>query len=590
MRRVVVVAAIAVAFACGPIDPPPPPAAPSNDCPAHLCDAYRQSGAAPVCGANGACLVTAQINGVLVVSLPTDAYFAPGRTFAVPFADLLKFTPTPTCSLPGCAKLPDRADVSGVYIVSPDVAVKSHFNVGNAQGGPIEGKFAALPVHVTYRPVSGLPLSPVDADVALDVTGDPGPAAGPNFGFITYLQAGKYERTVMPDAPFDRAFPPDVGVVEIAGGRASAEADSIALDVTRETGEGPTYPTFDITRVQGLDGWSAWLRDATSKRRISNVASLSGTQTRGVQLATNHHPPNGEALTNAELVIHPPQGTAVPSGVFAPIGNILPRAEAFPSLPVPATVRGSIRSAVDGAAVAADVIFEAIGVFQSDARGGFALNTTNFEWTARTSADIDESGAATYQVLLPRGQFRAIVRPRDDASAVTIVEPIVIDVGGDPGRRDLVVQPRLEVTGSAVVTDGRPLAGARVEALPAQCFRGSSPWCLPRAPRTPVTTALDGTFALKLDPGGYVVRVIPAAGTRFPWVVRTTFVGASGATLAPMVVPAPVPAGLRLVDAKENPIVRAVVRVFAKPPGAPPVEVGSAVTDATGAYEMYLAP
>jgi hypothetical protein len=48
---------------------------------------------------------------------------------------------------------------------------------------------------------------------------------------------------------------------------------------------------------------------------------------------------------------------------------------------------------------------------------------------------------------------------------------------------------------------------------------------------------------------------------------------------------------LTLHDAQENPIVNAIVRVFQQA-GQPAgwVEIGRAITDATGHYDMYLAP
>jgi hypothetical protein len=66
----------------------------------------------------------------------------------------------------------------------------------------------------------------------------------------------------------------------------------------------------------------------------------------------------------------------------------------------------------------------------------------------------------------------------------------------------------------------------------------------------------------------------------------------------PVVVPAPVYAGWTLHDAADNAIVNALVRVF-QPPSAGSsstpaltqwVEIGRAITDSTGHYDMYLAP
>jgi hypothetical protein len=66
-------------------------------------------------------------------------------------------------------------------------------------------------------------------------------------------------------------------------------------------------------------------------------------------------------------------------------------------------------------------------------------------------------------------------------------------------------------------------------------------------------------------------------------------------TLPDIEVPAPVYAGLTLHDPGDNPIVDAIVRVFRLPSqggtgSSPAVEVGHAITDDQGHYDMYLAP
>jgi hypothetical protein len=134
-----------------------------------------------------------------------------------------------------------------------------------------------------------------------------------------------------------------------------------------------------------------------------------------------------------------------------------------------------------------------------------------------------------------------------------------------------------------------------VEAVPVQCFKGSSLFCRPRFAQT--TTQGDGSFMLMLDPGGYVLRVEPPDGTRLPWVVQSIVVGPTQVLVPPIVVPAPVYAGVQLVDVGDNPIVNAVVRVFAVQAqgGAgtgtvEAVEVARAITGSTGHYDVYLDP
>ena len=49
-------------------------------------------------------------------------------------------------------------------------------------------------------------------------------------------------------------------------------------------------PAFDLSRIDGLDGWTAYLRDSTSLRRISSVATLSGTKTHVHSRHARHQP------------------------------------------------------------------------------------------------------------------------------------------------------------------------------------------------------------------------------------------------------------------------------------------------------------
>jgi hypothetical protein len=43
------------------------------------------------------------------------------------------------------------------------------------------------------------------------------------------------------------------------------------------------------------------------------------------------------------------------------------------------------------------------------------------------------------------------------------------------------------------------------------------------------------------------------------------------------------------VDAADNPIVRALVRVYSLPASGQAIELGSALTDENGQYEMFVA-
>lgn len=618
------------AVACGPVQSPPGSGDPVNVCSRNECADYQQSGLAPSC-TGGVCLVPSSSNAlsdvIFVITLAEDSYFAPQSTFVVPYKHLGdSAASSTTCVLPTCGNLPVGAGVSGSYVMNPCVQSTPSeclLGVGFYLGNELQGSTisTALPVVATYRMMQdqwnddvvalGLPVEPVQAEpyVISDGLSDPGPQGGPTFAFQTYLPLGTYERTIVPDAPFEAVFGPEVKTVSpddvfdrelVTGFDATMEESELGMGITR------TLPTFDIDRADGLDGWSAYLRDVTTLQSISNVRSLGGTAAMSVVLVTNR-PGVADALTNAELVVAPPPGSPIPTGIFAPTGGELPAQETYPPLPQPVAMTGNVVSA-DGTPVAANLVFEALAI--TDQNG---LNDTNFEFVGYASAEPNASGgASTYSVVLPPGQYRVDVRPVDLTSAVTIAEPVLVGASPSTFKSDFTVSAMGAVQGTAVVADGRLLSGAIVEALPTQCFAppasadsgamepasapASSPSCLPRPAQ--VTTAGDGSFTLPLDPGSYLLRVRPADGSRLPWVTHNGTVevalgsGAKPVSVA-FTVPAPLYAGLELLDPIGNPIVNAIVRAFALPaqtsPPTPAIELGEAITDATGQYDLYVA-
>ncbi len=514
----------------------------------------------------------------------------------MPFRQLIEAPSTETCAASSCARLPRAGTINGNYLIDPQTASLLGWNLGNLG-------FTALPVHVTFRPLwpaagpsqsdavaAGLPVGAVNAQEAQASfpVAFPGPGQGPSIVYKTYLQPGPYERTIAPDAPFDRAFPPDVDIVTVMSGDNPGENVSPVLDVTTRTtlAGDRTIPVFNLTRVEGLLGWTCYLRDATTKRPLSTVQRLSGTTTTDVVLATSHHPPDKDALTNAELVMAPPAGRPIPVGVFAPAAMLeLPASLTYVSLPSAVEVRGSIFGP-DGKPVAANLVFEALAI---DEVGSTRPNTTNFEYVGRTRASLDsQTGTSTYSIVLPSGQYRFSVRPLDDSNEITVREPFIVSALGDQSARDVSVDVRRPVRGRASVADGRPLSGATVDVLPLSCFTGASQGCLPRQNQT--ITADDGSFALALDPGGYALRLQPVQGTGLPWSVQSILVGSMPLTLPPISVPAPANLGLRLADPDDNPVVNAVVRMFDMPARGPAIEVGRAMTDSSGHYNMYVAP
>jgi hypothetical protein len=481
----------------------------------------------------------------------------------------------------------------------------------------------ALPVHATFRrrfgPQAassldafdlGLPVEPVSA-VNVTPMGDngiPGPNGTPPVQFKTYLQPGCYERTLQPFAPFSRAYPP-----EITTWPPDDSQGILGFDRTKVTNQGNVLPKFDISRPEGLEGWTAYLRNAQTKRVFSNVVPLTGSLAPGIVLLTNHLPANkGEALTGLEVVLQPPPGQPLPTEFFAPTGapgaQELSPSLPYTSLPTPVTVSGRIRTPA-GAPVRATVYFTAADILD---RSGQKFRS-NFEFSTHVDTTLDaRSGESTYSVLVPQGDYQIVVRPSDGNSAVKAASRFVGGQGNEMTGEDFDVTPLVAMSGNAVVADGRALAEAVVEALPTQCASdvadasppaSSSDACLPNPAQT--LTANDGSFRMTVDPGGYQLRIRPRDGSHLPWKIVPVVVGTAPQVLSPVVIPAPISVGMRLTDsasggdggapsmltAADNPVPNAVVRVFTNPsPGAPAVELGQAITDAQGNYEMYIAP
>jgi hypothetical protein len=564
-------------------------------------------GPAPSCN-DGICTIDATpTNLVLVIVIPEESIALTGgqayiTTFENDSAASWSCPPT-NCAPPVCT-LPQPTQNNDGYFVDGATAMTVNWPLGNDTGFP-----TVVPAYATYRQVYGssqqdaallgLPVDPVTSLPNPTIGGGHvGPNGGTAIEFRASLEPGCYARTVQPYAPYSSAFPPEI-IKPWSG--ANDDPTSVDLNLTpeqeTEQNMAPQVPTFNIARADGLDGWTAYLRDITSKQVFSNVAALNGSVASNVVLATSHVPLMEDALTNLELVIEPPPGTPMPTAVFPPAGpagsQLLPEQETYPALPTPVTMTGRVMNPA-GKPIEADLIFTAIDI--TNVAG--APYPSNFEFVTRASARVDsQTGAAFYSVLLPRGDYEIAARPLDTASAVTVVTRSVGGPADTMTGEDIFVGALRSLEGSAVIADGRPLAGATVEVVPAQCptslqspaDSGPSASCMPRSAQT--TSAVDGSFALEVDPGGYWLRVRPADGSRLPWVVRPVTVGLGSLTVPTVEIPAPASVGMTLKLGNEtNVIADAIVRVFTDPSNGPPVEVGRAFTDGSGNYEMYLAP
>jgi hypothetical protein len=526
----------------------------------------------------------------------------------------------PDCCLPACAPLPFIEVVSRLYVIAPSLESASNGGVDWYLGNP-EGQGTALPVQATYRPLWGGPAGPYATSLGLPLepiqaysfpsplpTGFSGPAGGPSVVTQTYLQTNmSYELTDQPDPPFSEAYPPEIlSFTPTVAGDVSIQATAmVSFDLTSgtvatESGDaGPsqipaeTLPTFDISRAAGLDGFSAYLRDATNLDTVSNVVALSGTESPHVVLATNRFAgTHTDALTNVQLVIAPPDGAVVPTEVLTPAGGELPSTETYPPMPNPVSVTAALTSGVGGAA--ADLTFEATSILV-----GGVETISNFTYTATAATVTDPTnGRTTFSAQLPPGQYLVVARPAPAASPSSAVTLAALDVPqfGAYLAPTIALASTQRVAGRLVADDGRPLSTASIDAIPTACAAlpgglSASPFlatieCLPRSAQT--TSSADGSFGLDLDPGQYLLRARPADGTRFPWVTRSVSVTDEPVTLDPIVVPLPVSLGVRLVDPNDNPIIQALVSVYSLPATGQAVELGSALTDGNGQYEMFV--
>ncbi len=583
------------ASSCEPIEPRPLLTAPVNRCP---CEKYEPGAStAARCSSRDRCeILTAggrpEFPFWIMVHVPDSSIFAPGSTYVL-YSDAQgnpAFTEPPVkpgvvtrCRPPFCLPLARIVGATGGYLVKSDVS--------SVVGYPLVD-LASIPVRVVYEPIGNeqqktFPALPLDLAFASSRIGTNGVVE-----FLRALPAGRYRRVFYPQPPFDEFFPP-------------------AIDDERETQDGDFWPdgfvlardqlddvesrTANIKREDGLDGWRAWLVDRPSQRRISVLRTLAGTESTVELYTTGQQEAYRRDFLDA-VVAPPPRWTAVPRLVTRLFGGAGLKNLVYPSIPPPVTVAGVVAQPTKKAGdplfgYAARVTFES----QSIATNAEPSTLLQYETTVNT----DDRGR--FATVLPPGTYAATIEPAEGTGYAKRKDVVVVD----RAVTALTFQPplRTRVKGRAVLTDGRALSDAEVVAIPNTSpeARPSPMFAQPRPGRT--LTDDDGRFELEVDPGPYVLSVIPKAGTGFPRVVvRPEIPGsltAQEAELADIRVPAPTRLAFTLRDPSPtgNPIARAVVRVFATPavPGGgagvvpDPVEIGSAMTDSEGFVEILLA-
>lgn len=590
---VAVVATIAAgASSCEPIEPRPLVSAPLNRCP---CEGYAPgTTTAARCSSRNRCeILTAggrpELPFWIVVHVPTSSVFAPGLTFVLysdaqgnpAFKEPLTAPGVVTrCRPPLCLPLGSLVGASGSYKVSSDASV--------LVGYPLFPG-ASIPVRVVYEPVGNehdaqFPALPVDRLFASSRLGRSGAAE-----FVRAIPSGRYRRVFYPEPPFDAFFPPRVD--EIPPTTTDFLVDTITLggDVPLDD---VASRTAVVSRADGLDGWRVWLVDRPSQRRISVIRTLAGAEAQ-VPLYTSGAQPAFQRDDVDAVVAPPPSWTAVPRYVtplFSGAGLNL----SYPSVPPPVTVSGVV--AEPGARGGVLFGYSAKVTLESDEITTLGAPSQLLSYA--TTVNTDDRGR--FATVLPPGTYVATVEPAVGTGYAKHRELVMVDRAHASLR--FQPPPRTLVKGRAVLTDGRALSEAEVVAIPDRSASRRADRLAPAPRPGRARTDEDGRFAFELDPGGYVLSVLPKAGTGFPRVVVRPIVPSSPAgqetELPEIRVPAPIRLAFTLRDPTPtgNVIANALVRVFARPAGdeasaelVDPVEIGSAMTGPDGSVELLIA-
>ena len=576
LRPVGLAVAFMVAASCAPITGSPISSAPRNTCESGPCERYDQPGPRPSCTGAGRCEVAGrpEYPYVLVVAIPGTSFFAPNQTMLLRSQDLRG---GPSCPAASCISLPPIIDVSGAYRVSREAAALVGLDLG--------ADTRALPAQTVFFPEIvlddgarveasdvGLPAQPVFADAL------PGP------GYRAFLPAGPFRRVAYPSPPLDAALPPVASAVSV---RVDTVQNKIPLfSDSFEVGRAPTglddpsgeSRTAQVRRAGGLDGFVAYLRDRKTERRVSSARALSGAVAQ-VRLDTVAENGTGGALRDGiDIVVAPsPRWLAVPTLVDRIIAGAGLRL-VYPDLPPPTPVVARVVASIGG--VAARVSFESATIETSD---GTATSSLSYRATVRTDPD------GRLATVLPPGTYDVFVEPEDAARTLGKARQSVT-VRGASAEVELRVRPKGRVSGRVRLSDGRPLANAQLEWSPSAAKRPTT-GLTPRPART--STDDLGAFSVPLDEGEYDLAVSPEPLTGFPRRgSRGRPGGPNDATLEDVVVFAPTRLAWTIKDpGGPAPIVRAVVRAFGYVASeAAYVEVGSALTDTTGSFEMLVGP
>jgi hypothetical protein len=593
-----------------------------------------------------ACQGTTLPNFVLLVNVPEGAAFTSGRGMTFPLQ-----TGDVNCAVRGncaetggaagscitkdgtydCLQLPKVSLVSGAYIVDgvlgkyvsppetpttiPALTTFIPMWPPCTQADEVKG---ACPI-ASEAATLNLPLPNVAATTtadAMDTTIQEylnlGGIVGPNspvpigwFGFLPSLPGSNFV-AVQPLSPYDALVPP------LTESTSPVAPVNLANPLSYEVIPPPTMPgslSYDgpitLTNVDATTGWTVYEEEVNPPQRIvSSISTIVDNQGTLISFAD----------TPTNLIVAPPSSRHMPS-LVQPVGVAISNQKIpYPSVPSPVSVSGSVVDQ-DGHALQATLHLVGTGLLDIEPVTGECRPT--FASALKYDVLISTNSDGLFQDLeLPQGTYAVTIDPlvggMGSTSAAKSTVPLDVQSKQCPGggtiRDQLLKASSLVSLGNVqvAIADGRPLANAEVDFTPAGALLTSSmtgePLAVEDWPRPfTVTTDKSGSFSVALDPGPYDITVRPAAGTNLPWIVYPAFqIMNPLQTLPKLVVPAPALLGpLTIHGPDDSPVADAVVRAFlftSCPMGGastclgPAVQIGNALTDSNGTFEMFLAP
>lgn len=581
---------MSLGVACAPVKGAPRSEAPLNSgCPdVNSCEAYVVPGAktSATCNAGRCDFGRPDYPFTVVVNVPTSSFYAPGRTFVLTSADLSAqpgITPSnPNCIPPQCVSLPDLVAAEGKYRVTSAAS--------RAVGLPLpEG--TSLPVRVSFFPLlegtqdEAVPLGiPADALLTSSRLIRSAKEQPLEVSYIDAVSVGRYLRVAYPEAPYDAYFPPAFTQLSVS----ESFLDEFVLGDPKTPLDDDTDPESGntrratVSRAEGLDGWRVWLIDSITQRRISSLHTLAGT-TMSVTLHTSgFSQATSRALREGiEVIVAPPESSiAIPRLQSRLINGQGLEQLVVARVPGPASVKGLVASGEGSTltGIPAKVLFTSTRLRLVD-------NTLQPLLRYETSVSTDDTGS--FVTVLPPGLYDVTIEPAAGTGFAKSRDTFDTSATLAKTYRP---PPRTVATGRVLLADGRALAEADILAIASE--RVTSTTALkPRPART--RTDREGNFSFEVDQGQYDLVVEPQAGTGFARLVQARSFGAGAADLGEIQVAPPARLSFKLQDPSQigNPIVRAVVRVFAEPPGRgpPAVEIGRGMSNDKGECEILLA-